>query len=159
MKLYYHKHQFVPLDRTLEIYFTGCSLRCPNCHNSFLQERTKENCREVSSEEILEELKDYVEITTQVHIVGGEPLEQDLKELSSFLEGLRKLGYKNIILFTGWDFPYSFIEKNWSLFQHCDFVKTGHYDENNLNLEKTLLPDSPGFPLASLNQSFIRIDR
>ena len=159
MKLYYHKHQFVPLDKTLEIYFSGCSLRCPNCHNAFLQERTKENCKEVSSSEILEELKDYVDIATQVHILGGEPLEQDLNELSSLLKGLRELGYKNIILFTGWDFPHSFIEKNWSLFQHCDFVKTGHYDESQPNTEKTLLPDSPGFPLASKNQTFIKINR
>ena len=159
MKLFYHKHQFVPLDRTLEIYFTGCSLRCPGCHNSFLQERTSENSRELSVGEILEELKDYVSISSQVHILGGEPLEQDQRALSLFLKGLREMGFTNIILFTGWDFPQSYVEKEWELFKHCDYIKTGHYDENNLNHTKTLIPDGPSFPLASKNQTFIKVNK
>jgi organic radical activating enzyme len=65
MKLFYHKHQFVPLDRTLELYFSGCSLKCPGCHNSFLQERTSENTREVSVGEILCEIEDYDRMTKE----------------------------------------------------------------------------------------------
>lgn len=159
MKLYYYKHQFVPLDRTLELYFSGCSLRCSGCHNSFLQERTSENTRKVSVGDILCEIEDYVSIASQVHILGGEPLEQDHKALSLFLEELRKKGFKNIILFTGWDFPQSYLEKEWDLFKHCDYVKTGHYDENQLNTSKTLIPDSPAFPLASKNQTFIKVNK
>ena len=156
MSLFYYKHQFVPLDRTLELYFTGCSLKCPKCHNEFLQERNKENSREVSYEDILNELKDYRGITSQVHILGGEPLEQNLEELSLLLKGLKENGFQKIILFTGWDFPISFVKKNWFLFQHCDYIKTGHFDESQLNIEKTLLPNMP-FPLASKNQSFIKV--
>lgn len=159
MKLFYHKHQFVPLDRTLELYFSGCSLRCSGCHNSFLQERTSENTREVSVGEILCEIEDYVSISSQVHILGGEPLEQDHKALGFLLETLRKKGFKNIILFTGWDVPQSYIEKEWDLFKYCDYVKTGHYDENQKNDSKTLLPDSPAFPLASKNQTFIKVNK
>lgn len=159
MKLYYYKHQFVPLDRTLELYFSGCSLRCSGCHNSFLQERTSKNTREISVGDILCEIEDYVSIASQVHILGGEPLEQDHKALSLFLEELKKKGFKNIILFTGWDFPQSYLEKEWDLFKHCDYVKTGHYDENQLNTSKTLIPDSPTFPLASKNQTFIKVNK
>ena len=159
MKLFYHKHQFVPLDRTLEIYFTGCSLRCSGCHNSFLQERTSENTRELSVEEILEELKDYISITSQVHILGGEPLEQDHRTLSSFLKGLREMGFTNIILFTGWDFPQSYVEKERELFQYCDYIKIGHYDENKLNKERTLATNSPNIPLASKNQTFLKVNK
>lgn len=159
MKLFYHKHQFVPLDRTLEIYFTGCSLRCSGCHNSFLQERTSENTRELSVGEILEELKDYISISSQVHILGGEPLEQDHRALSSFLKGLREIGFSNIILFTGWDFPHSYIEKEWELFQYCDYIKVGHYDENQLNKERTLDTNSPNIPLASKNQTFLKVNK
>jgi organic radical activating enzyme len=160
MSLFYHKHQFVPLDRTLELYFTGCSLKCPNCHNAFLQERTKENSRELSVGEIIEELRDYVGVCSQVHILGGEPMEQNLNEMSELLKALREeLGFTSIILFTGWDFPYSFVEKNWFLFQYCDYIKIGHYDENQKNDEKELIPNSPAFPLASKNQSFIRVNK
>jgi organic radical activating enzyme len=159
MKLFYYKHQFVPLDKTLELYFSGCSLRCPGCHNSFLQDRTSENTKEVSVGEILCEIEDYVSIASQVHILGGEPLEQDLKALSVLLEELRKKGFKNIILFTGWDIPQSYLKKEWDLFKHCDYIKTGNYDENQLNHSKTLIPDSPPFPLASKNQTFIKVNK
>lgn len=160
MSLYYHKHQFIPLDRTLELYFTGCSLKCPNCHNEFLQERTKENSKELSSKEILSELKDYKGICSQIHILGGEPLEQDLKELSTLLRELKEnLGNFELILFTGWDFPYSFVEKNWFLFKYCDYIKVGHYDENQKNIDKTLIPDAPAFALASKNQKFIKVNK
>ena len=78
-KLFYHKHQFVPKDRTLELYFTGCSIKCKNCQNYFLQERNEENTRIISVQELISELQDYPSITRQVHILGGEPLEQNLE--------------------------------------------------------------------------------
>ena len=158
MKLHFYKHQFVPLDRTLELYFTGCSLKCVGCHNAFLQERTSKNTRILTPEEIIDELRDYPSIASSVHIVGGEPLEQDMNALSSLLKQMRELGFQNIILFTGWDFPQSFVDKHWELFKHCDYIKTGHYDENNLNTDKSILPDAP-FSLASKNQRFIKINK
>jgi organic radical activating enzyme len=109
--------------------------------------------------EILQELKDYVGFTSQIHILGGEPLEQNFNELSSFLKGLREMGFTNIILFTGWDFPYSYVEKNWELFQHCDYIKIGHYDSSQPNTSKALIPDAPPFALASKNQTFIKVKR
>lgn len=158
MSLYYYKHQFVPSDRTLELYFTGCSLKCPNCQNEFLQERKDDNTREVSFKDILKELEDYKGITKQVHILGGEPLEQNLEELGLLLKGLKEdLELPNIIFFTGWDLPSSFIKSHKFLFQHCSFIKTGHYDENQKNRDKTLLPGMP-FPLATTNQSFVKVD-
>jgi hypothetical protein len=72
---------------------------------------------------------------------------------------LREIGFKNIILFTGWDFPQSYVEKEWELFQHCDYIKVGHYDENQLNKERTLVTNSPNIPLASKNQTFLKVNK
>ena len=44
------------------------------------------------------------------------------------------------------------------LFQYCDYVKIGNYDESQLNTEKELIPNGPDFPLASKNQTFIKIN-
>ena len=157
MSLYYYKHQFVPLDRTLELYFSGCTMKCEGCHNQFLQERNESNTKVVTVDDIIHEIKDYTNITSQVHIVGGEPLEQDLRELKLLLQRMKILGFHDIILFTGKTLSEEFIKENMDLFQYCDYLKIGHYDISQLNLEKTLIPDAPGFPLASKNQRFIKI--
>ena len=157
-KLFYHKHQFIPTDRTLELYFTGCSIRCNNCQNYFLQERNKENTRIITVQDLISELQDYPSITKQVHILGGEPLEQNLEVLSNLLKELRKMKFQNIILFTGYNLTNQDVKEKMFLFQYCDYIKTGNYDESQLNKEKTLISDGPSFPLASKNQTFIKIN-
>ena len=156
--LYYHKHQFIPVDRTLELYFTGCSIKCKNCQNYFLQERNKENTRILTVEELISELKDYPFITKQVHILGGEPLEQDLVILSNLLKELRKMKFHDIILFTGYNLSLQDIKEKMFLFQYCDYVKIGNYDESQLNTEKELIPNGPDFQKKKKNQTFIKIN-
>lgn len=158
-KLFYHKHQFIPKDRTLELYFTGCSIKCKNCQNYFLQERNEENTRIISVQQLISELQDYPSITRQIHILGGEPLEQNLEVLSDLLKELRKMKFQNIILFTGYNINTQYVKEKMFLFQYCDYVKTGNYDESQLNIEKTLIPGGPAFPLASKNQTFIEINK
>ena len=155
MSLYYHKHHFIPLDRTLELYFVGCTQGCRNCHNAFLKERSESVTRVLSVKEVLDELKDYIHVTTQVHILGGEPLEQNLDELSDLLKGLKNLGFKNIVLFTGKNLTQDYIDETMWLFQHCDYLKTGNYDESQLNIEKS--KSILGFSLATKNQKIIQI--
>ena len=157
MSLYYYKHQFVPLDRTLELYFSGCTMKCEGCHNQFLQERNESNTRIVTVDDIIHEINDYTKIASQVHIVGGEPLEQDLRELKLLLQRMKIIGFHDIILFTGKTLSEEFINENMDLFQYCDYLKIGHYDNTQLNIEKSLIPDAPAFPLASKNQRFIKI--
>lgn len=150
--LLYHKHQFIPVDRTLEIYFCGCHQNCPGCHNPELQSQEYGIWR--SPETIMDELKDYPEITKSVHILGGEPLEQDHEVLRVFLELLNQNGFQNIILFTGSILSVSEIRFN-RLFQYVSFVKIGDFDETRLNTEK--IPDPlTGLILASINQKCIR---
>ena len=66
--------------------------------------------------------------------------------------------FHDIILFTGYNLSLQDIKEKMFLFQYCDYVKIGNYDESQLNTEKALIPNGPAFPLASKNQTFIKIN-
>ena len=152
--LAYYKHQFVASDRTLELYFVGCNFECPGCQNQFLW-LTNEETRYITPDSICEELTDYVEIAKQVHILGGEPLMQPVKALEELFHKLREMGFKNIILFTGYEFDEKTLKEQ-SLFKNIDFIKMGRYDRDKPNTEK--IPDkNTGIILATTNQRIVPI--
>jgi hypothetical protein len=142
--VWFYKEQISPTDNILEIYFAGCSEKCPECFNENLWEKSAG--KEKSPGEILEILKDYKDIASQVHILGGEPSEQPADEMTIFLANL-SLMFPNIprVFFTGKDFldPPPF----------CTHLKTGAFDKNLPESEKTEL----GWKLASNNQKLKRI--
>lgn len=156
-KLYYYKHQFVTVDRTLELYFQGCDIRCHGCQNEALWEQDEEHLRDVS--DILNELKDYVPIAKCIHILGGEPLKQDFDAMTAFLKELREM-FPNtpIYFFTGYNYNEATVHNFNSLpqFQYVDAVKVGSYREDALNISKHIDPVL-GIALASTNQRGIRI--
>jgi anaerobic ribonucleoside-triphosphate reductase activating protein len=151
--LAYHKHQFVPVDRTLEIYFSGCSHQCPGCHNSELWERTSDNTIWISGVELVADLMDYKDIATSVHILGGEPLDQDHQALYMFLYFLDNVGFKNIIFFTANDISQSDISKS-IMFDYCSYVKVGAYDESLT--DGAYVDIETGIKLASSNQKIYK---
>lgn len=150
-----YKHQFVSVDRTLELYFSGCSRKCPGCQNEELQTIKPETVY-YSPFGIVESLRDYVGIANQVHIVGGEPLEQPRKSFIEMCQLLKAYGFKNIVLFTGYDIPENRITHETPVFKYIDFLKTGAYDETNLNTEKKKEPVL-GLVLASNNQKVYKL--
>lgn len=154
--LAYHKHQFTSVDRTLELYFAGCHHNCHNCQNKELQVQSIETCKWVTPIEICSSLFDYVEIAKQVHILGGEPLEQPAEAMHDLTYFLKYMGFKNIILFTGNKIPKEFITKKNKIFEYVDYVKTGPYDERFLNTDK--IPDKhTGIILATTNQKIYKV--
>lgn len=150
-----YKHQFISVDRTLELYFSGCSRKCPGCHNEELQTITPGTVY-YSPFGIVESLLDYIGIAKQVHILGGEPLEQPREPMIEMCRLLKVYGFKNIVLFTGYDIPENRITKETPVFKYIDFLKTGAYDENNLNAEKKKEPVL-GLVLASNNQKVYKL--
>lgn len=154
--LTYYKHQFIPYDRVLELYFTGCHNGCKNCQNYFLQDKYCEGYREIDAVEIMLEIKDYKNIAKQVHILGGEPLEQDHVALIELCYMLKESGFKNIILFTGKNIDENTISKKNDLFKYVDFVKYGAYDERFPNIEK-IADIKTGLILATTNQKIIEV--
>ncbi len=88
------------------IFFGGCNLRCPFCHNMELVEHP-EHFPEIKREEVIDFLKERKGKLNGVAITGGEPLlNTDIGEL---LHEIKALGYP-IKLDTNGFFP-DMIEK------------------------------------------------
>lgn len=156
-KLAFYKHQFVTKDRTLELYFAGCHHNCVNCQNKFLQVQSAETCKWITPTELCIQLIDYVNIAKQIHIVGGEPLEQSNSALSELCLLLKNMGFKcPIILFTGNDLDPNYINKSHPVFKNVDYVKYGHYEPTLPNTEK-IKDELTGIELATTNQKIIKV--
>lgn len=124
------------------IYFSGCSIRCPGCHNKHLWE--KESGKKVPVDYLVSEIRDNLELIDTVCILGGEPTEQ-LEALEDLLIQLQDLPVK-IWLYSGHSEEYV---KKLDIMKYCDVVKCGPYRAD--------VP--PKDRLASGNQYFIRSSR
>jgi len=124
--------------RTLDVYFSGCSLRCPGCHNEELWD-SEGNQKDLT--ELVSSLSSP--LVTTVRIMGGEPTEQE--GLLDFLKVLKSLGL-SVWLFTG--FP-SIATK---YLPYVDYIKLGAYEEGLEGWETPF-----GFPLASTNQMIFEV--
>lgn len=123
------------------IWFSGCHFHCKGCQNEVLWNKdtgTKIYCNElyriVDKECQKLNIKDII-------LLGGEPLDQDLCELLSFVARLYWKGYK-IWLYTG----YEFEDINPTIKQYMYTIKCGLYDEN--------LIDEGHFPITTNQRVF-----
>ena len=71
---------------TVTVWFCGCNLRCPFCHNWGVAERR--GCEWVDAGELAGELNAAARLVDFVHVTGGEPLLQweALLELAKLLD-------------------------------------------------------------------------
>ena len=110
------------------LFFQGCSHHCKNCFNpeTWAFDGGKEFSEEIRENFIHSCQKPYI---TSVAILGGDPMEQPLEELKSFLSDLRALE-KPIILWTGYRF-YDIIESEdlKSVLPLIDYLIDGEYQE------------------------------
>lgn len=97
------------------IYLSGCSFRCPWCHNPELVEGNE--YREIEIEKLVSEIKKNFLINS-VAITGGEPLLQ--KEIIELLRNLREKTNFNIKIDTNCSFPEN-LEK---ALPYLDFIST-----------------------------------
>lgn len=121
------------------LYCTGCSIRCPDCHNKEMWDM--ESGENISISHIIEDIKSNLELIDNVCILGGEPTDQE-EELLELLEALNELSL-GIWLYTGKS--EELILKS-EIYDYCNIIKVGTYDEE-LAREGTML--------ASSNQKFI----
>ena len=82
------------------IYFSGCSIRCENCHNKSIWE--KENGTLMSDDELIEKIKKN-KLSEYVIFLGGEPTDQ-LDFLVYMCKKIKKESNKAIAIYTGREF-------------------------------------------------------
>ena len=102
------------------VYFSGCSIRCEDCHNKHLWEKEKGYIQNV--DDLVKHIHS-VELITAVCILGGEPSEQP-EALEELLVKLQDFPLK-IHLYTGKEY-----EEVQHLAHLCDYIKCGRFDKN-----------------------------
>lgn len=110
-----------------EFYFSGCRGNCKNCHNPELKSfDLGQNLGPQIFNSILDKVNRFSPMIKRYWILGGDPIDQPIAELSDFLSWLREnTPEKEIVLFT----RYSLENIPDSIKKHCDFIKTGEYIE------------------------------
>ena len=104
------------------IWFSGCSLRCDGCINSYLWDKSVGT--KYSVDQLLKLIIDFKDFNGVTYI-GGEPLEQgeDLVLLSKKIVALNK----DIVLFTGYELE-ELNDMQKQLFNLSSVVITGRYN-------------------------------
>ena len=83
------------------IFFQGCSHHCKNCFNQ--ETWSFKGGKEFNEKEQEEFIKNANKsVVSSISILGGDPLQQDSKDLYNFLEKLKKEVNKPIFLWTGY---------------------------------------------------------
>ena len=128
----------------LVVFFQGCTIKCPGCHNPELQD---ENGGEAID---FEKVFEYATpATTGMVLSGGEPTDQIIDALT-LASMARERGLKTTI-FTGHTLEWlgSSAMKD-IIFNHFDYVKVGPFVQE--------LRNTSNGPMGSTNQVMIDVD-
>lgn len=142
--------QFTLATRSFEIYISGCNgnPHCKNCHNP---ESWDFNLGEVLTDEMnkvwFTKINEFDSIIDNIMIFGGEPNDNNHKELEQLLSSLLD-SKKKIWLFT----RYEKNELPKFEFDLCDYIKCGSYIPE-LTCEDNV---QYGIKLATSNQYIIK---
>ena len=115
--------QYTLSTSSLDIYFSGCNPpHCKNCHNSELWEFVDNNNYLEELDKIEQKIKTFDTLIESLMLFGGEPLDQEHKNLLNFLTKLKTFN-KTIWMFT----RYNLGEVPYHIRRRCDYIKTGRY--------------------------------
>jgi len=90
----------IPDKIAISVYFSGCSIRCKNCHNKEIWE--KENGTLMEDDQLLRKIKDNT-LSEYVVFLGGEPTDQ-LDFLIHMCKRVKNEVKKPIAMYTGREF-------------------------------------------------------
>lgn len=131
--------------QSLDIFFSGCAMgsHCPGCHNSEAWDFSVGTPWLDWASKIQYNLREFDGMIKRVFFLGGEPLDQDARELRNFLDEIDWYE-KELWLFTRYDLG----QVPEDLMERFDYIKTGPYLESLATTDNI----SYGVRLATSNQ-------
>lgn len=131
----------------LEVYVSGCTMGCPGCHNEELWDFSLgDKFTPEWLNELVKKINANKNLIKRVWILGGEPLDQDQKQMAKLIKGVRACGVE-VWLFTGHGIDSVPVD----MFKLCDYIKCGPY-RKELYGENTQF----GVTLSSTNQYIVK---
>ena len=88
-------------NKRIGIWTVGCPHKCYHCSNPELW--ASDESKNIAVSDLISKLYDYKNKAGGVTITGGDPFFQ-AEELYELLKGLRKIGFKDILVYTGYTF-------------------------------------------------------
>ncbi|MCD6084826.1 MAG: anaerobic ribonucleoside-triphosphate reductase activating protein [Desulfurococcales archaeon] len=83
-------------EPSLTIWFCGCNLKCPYCHNWRVAEVFESTCYSAELSEIYFAIESASSIVDYIHVTGGEPTEQ-VVQLQQIFEFAKSVGLRTSI--------------------------------------------------------------
>lgn len=142
--------QYTLSTKSLEIYLAGCNgqPKCKGCHNPELWDFNIGDDWKDKINDILKKCKDFDGMIDNIMIFGGEPMDNDVSELSDFLIELNIETTLDVWLFTRYELSEVPIEVS----ALCNYIKCGRYEEDLLCDDNIQY----GIKLASSNQKIYK---
>ena len=124
--------QFDYTRMSLDIFVTGCTPPyCKGCHNPELWDFEVGYPYETFIKNVKNRISSFSRVIDRVSIMGGEPLDQNLRDLDDFVDQLIEAKDDDVEL---WLFTKYSLQKLKGempmLLEKFDFVKCGRYDIN-----------------------------
>lgn len=139
--------EFYMKHNALVIAISGCNGNCEGCCNPEVKNFELGEDFRTFYDDITEKIKTFDRMIKNIHIIGGEPLDNDIIMLRELLIFLVQFD-KPIWLFT----RYGLDDIDENIKYLCDYIKTGEYDNTKLgNVEYY------GVTLATTNQKIHKI--
>ncbi len=111
------------VGKRVGVWFQGCKIRCKGCMSQYtwsFNEKYKRNINDV-----LNEIKSYG--VKKITFSGGEPFDQP-KQLKYILEDLKKSGFEDILVYTGYEYE-EIKEKYSDILKYIDVLIAGRFIE------------------------------
>lgn len=112
------------------IWVQGCSIHCKGCWNKEMWSFKNKN--KISVSELTERILKESDIIEGITLLGGEPFDQ-FEEIEELLYVCCKAGLSTM-LFTGYEMKEIIDMRMDSVFDLCDILITGRYDEKRRTL-------------------------
>lgn len=140
--------EFDPHTSSLNVFVAGCAARsCEGCHNTELWDFSAGVWWRTEAPRLATKLRGLGSAIDKVFLFGGEPLDQNIDELTKLCYTIRNNTKAALWLFTGKDIE----DVPESVLGFVDFVKTGKHVPNSSQHTVN------GVKLSSLNQKVYKV--